>query len=292
MKDENWDDLRLFLQVAREGGLVGAAEKTGLSAPTIGRRMLALERATGHHLFIRHSKGYSLAPDGEVLLAHVRAMDAQASFIRQWNENGYCLPIVSVASDGWMSAFLARNLGAIWTPDDPFRLCVKATETGVDLIFREAEIALTLQRPASGNLAARQSVRINHAVYATASVAAEPQERWISIGREQASTLADRYISRQPDKWISVWTTTTPTLLELARSGAGRAVLPCFIGDSEPGLVRVGDCISDLSADLWIAMHDDDRNRGEVRMVIDRLAALFRREALLFEGMARAEPAQ
>lgn len=286
MKDENWDDLRLFLAVAREGGLVGAAEKTGMSGPTIGRRMLALERATGHHLFVRHNKGYSLAPDGEVLLAHVRAMDAQASFIRQWNENGYCLPIVSVACDGWLAMFLARHLTDIWTKDDPFRLCLKATETGVDLIFREAEIALTHQRPAAGNLASRQTVRTGYAAYATPAVAAEPEERWISIGREQASSTADRWISKQPDKWISVWTTTTPALLELARSGAGRAVLPCLIGDTEPGLVRIGAPIEALSVDLWIAMHDDDRSRPEVRIMIDRLAALFHSQQSLFQGDA------
>ncbi|SMD11483.1 LysR family transcriptional regulator [Rhizobium sp. RU36D] len=288
MKDENWDDLRLFLAVAREGGLVGAAEKTGISAPTIGRRMLALERATGHHLFLRHSKGYSLAADGEVLLAHVRAMAAQASFIRQWNENGYCLPIVSLACDGWLAMFLARHLGDIWSKEDTFRLCLKSTETGVDLVFREAEIALTRQRPEAGNLAARQSVHMAFAAYATERVAAEREERWVSIGREQASTSADRWISNQPDKWISVWTTTTPTLLELAKAGAGRVILPCVIGDGEADLVRIGRPIDALAVDLWIAMHDDDRNRSEVRIVIDRLATLLKRHANLFDGSLRA----
>lgn len=284
MKDENWDDLRMFFHVASHGGLVGAANETGISAPTIGRRMLALERATGHSLFLRHTKGYSLTPDGEVLLAHVRAMDAQATAIRRWNENGYCLPIVSVACDSWLALYLARKLAEIWSPTDRFRLCVKATETGVDLIFREAEIALTRERPGAGNLAARQSVRTRYAAYATPAVLSEADERWISVGREQASTPADRWVSKQPDKWISIWTTTPPTLLELARSGGGRAVLPCFIGDGEPGLVRAGPPIEDLAVDLWITMHDDDRSRPEVRTMIDRLAALFRHDAALFGG--------
>jgi len=292
MKDENWDDLRLFLHVATEGGLVGAAEKTGISAPTIGRRMLALERATGHNLFLRNTKGYTLAPDGEVLLRHVKAMEAQAVSIRRWNDNGYCLPIVSVACDGWLALFLARNRRQIWNADDPFRLCVKASEQEVDLIFREAEIALTTRRPVAGNLAARQSVRLRFAAYATPDIAAEESERWISIGREQASTSADRWVSKQPDKWISIWTTTTPTLLELVRSGGGRAVLPCFVGDAEPGLVRVGEPIEELSADLWITMHDDDRSRPEVRTMIDRVVDLLRRHASDFAGDDRAEAAE
>lgn len=284
MKDENWDDLRLFLQVAGEGGLMGAERRTGVSAPTLGRRMLALERATGHSLFLRHSKGYSLTPDGEVLLAHVRAMDAEANAIRLWNENGYGLPIVSVACDGWMALFLARHLPQIWGPADPFRLCVKATEAGVDLIFREAQIALSRERPGAGNLAARQSVRVAYAAYATPAVLAETTERWISIGREHASSPADRHISSQPDTWISIWTTTPPTLLELARSGGGRAVLPCFIGDAEPALSRHGPPIADLAHDLWITMHDDDRTRPEVRTMIDRLAGVLAGNAGAFGG--------
>ncbi|MBP1850844.1 LysR family transcriptional regulator [Rhizobium halophytocola] len=291
MKDENWDDLRLFLEVATAGGLVGAAERSGVSAPTIGRRMLALERATGHVLFERNTRGYGLAPDGEVLLRHVREMDAQAALIRRWNENGYSLPIVSVAGDGWISQFLARELGSLWTPADPFRLCLKASERDVDLTFREAEIALTDRRPSAGNVAARQSVGIAFAVYATPQVAGEPGERWISIGREQASRASDRFISQQADKWISIWTTTTASLLELARSGGGRVILPCFVGDREPALVRIGDPIGDLAVHLWITMHDDDRHRPEVRKMIDRLAALLDRHAALFSGSLAKAPA-
>ncbi|MCM2400304.1 LysR family transcriptional regulator [Rhizobium sp. S153] len=292
MKEENWDDLRLFLQVAQAGGLVGAAERTGISAPTIGRRMLALERATGHSLFIRHSKGYGLAPDGEVLLRHVQRMEAEAVAIRRWNENGYCLPIVSVAGNSWLSMFLARHLSAIWVPQDPFRLCIKANDAGVDLIFREAEIELTHQRPAAGNLAARQSVRICYAAYATQEVADEDQERWVSIGREQATAAADKWISRQPDKWISIWTTAPPALLELVRSGGGRAILPCFIGEREDGLIRIGEPVAALTADLWITMHDDDRSRPEVRLMIDRLAKLLQTHAALFTGPEQAAAAE
>jgi len=286
VKDENWDDLRLFLHVATEGGLAGAAEKTAISAPTIGRRMLALERATGHSLFQRHSRGYTLTPDGEVLLTHVREMEQRAATIRRWNENGYRLPIVSVAADGWLSMYLARRLSSIWQAEDVFRVCMKSSEAEVDLIFREAEIALTTQRPAAGNLASRQSVPIRFAAYARREVASEAQERWISIGREQASTRADTWISSQPDRWISLWTTTVPMLLELARSGGGRAILPCFIGDGEPDLIRLGDPIEELSAHLWITMHDDDRNRPEVRTMIDRVATLLRNDADLFFGKA------
>ncbi|WP_234901895.1 helix-turn-helix domain-containing protein [Agrobacterium rubi] len=71
MKDVNWDDLKLFHIVASEGGLAGAAGLTGISAPTIGRRMLFLERTMGRTLFIRSQQGYRLAPDGLTLFERV-----------------------------------------------------------------------------------------------------------------------------------------------------------------------------------------------------------------------------
>lgn len=71
MKDVNWDDLKLFHIVASQGGLAGAASLTGISAPTIGRRMLLLERSMGRTLFIRSPQGYRLAPDGVTLLERV-----------------------------------------------------------------------------------------------------------------------------------------------------------------------------------------------------------------------------
>ena len=165
MKDENWDDLRLFLHVAREGGLAGAAEKTGISPPTIGRRMLALERATGRALFIRAKTGYELAPDGHVLFDRVQGMQAAARSISDWREQVLSLPIVRIISDSALSRFIGEQLPALWTPDDPFRMCFKTKDNGIDLTYREADIAVCIQKPQAGNVAARKSVAVAYAPY-------------------------------------------------------------------------------------------------------------------------------
>ncbi len=70
----SWDDLHLFLAVAREGGLSPAARTTGRSAATLGRRMLALERSIRRELFVRHERGYELTADARELLAELTAM--------------------------------------------------------------------------------------------------------------------------------------------------------------------------------------------------------------------------
>lgn len=73
-----WSDLPVFLAIAREGTLGRAARRTGQSQPTMGRRLRALEEATGLTLFQRSSEGFVLTDDGEVMLRHAERMEAEA----------------------------------------------------------------------------------------------------------------------------------------------------------------------------------------------------------------------
>ncbi|TBC72406.1 LysR family transcriptional regulator [Rhizobium leguminosarum] len=283
MKDASWDDLQLFFHVATGGGLSAAAARTGLSAPTIGRRMLALERVTGRSLFSRGPTGYLLAKDGQELLDRVRLMQDAARAISDWRGEVLTLPIVSTAADSWTSRFVADHLASVWTPKDNFRMCYKTCDTSVDFTYREAHIAIRHSRPESGNVAIRRSVKVAHAAYQAAGYD-EKNCNWISLGTDSAITPADKWTFEQPDYWITSWTNTPHMLFYLIRGGAGRGVLPCFISDQERRLVRAGPVIDELTYEMWIVAHDDERQRPEVRIVIDRLAALFADHEELFSG--------
>jgi len=284
MNDMTWDDLRLFYHVAQSGSLAGAAERTGLSSPTIGRRMLDLERATGRTLFVRKQTGYELAPDGQVLLERVMAMRLAAKAIEDWREDVMRLPMVAISAGTWMSRFIADNLGRLWSPADPFRLCFKTAETHVDIGHREADIGLRNQRPASGNLAVRRTNHVAFAPYCALSFDQDRDCNWVALGSDVATTPSARWTLSQPNLWITTWANTPGMLYSLVRGGAGRGVLPCFIGDADPDLVRAGPVIEALSHTMWIVMHDDERNRPEVRTVIDRLVRLNADHSALFNG--------
>lgn len=284
MAEAEWDDLRLFFHVATEGGLSGAAMRTGMSAPTIGRRMLALERTMGRALFIRSQQGYRLAHDGNILLQHVRAMRAAAEGISEWHSDAFALPIVSLASDVWISGFIADHAMEIRGWGDSFRFCCKHAHPGLDLTFREADVAVIHDRPQSGNIAVRRSVDVAYAVYRAGNLPERDDLPWISIGTEVAHTPADKWVFQNREANIHTWTNAPQVLPRLIRSGAGRGVLPVFVGNADPSLVREGGLIDHLTHPLWIAANDDDRHRPEVRAVIDRLAELFKREEDRFVG--------
>ncbi|MDX3927520.1 MAG: LysR family transcriptional regulator [Shinella sp.] len=290
MKEENWEDLRLFLHVAQEGGLAGAAEKTGFSAPTIGRRMLSLEKSTGRALFIRAKTGYELAPDGQVLLDRVQRMQSAAQTIVDWHQKVLTLPIVRLISESAIARFTAESLPSLWTPDDCFRMCFKTSDGVIDLTHRDADIALVSRQPQTGNVATRRSISVAYAPYCAKGFDLRRHCNWVSLGTDVACQPWMRWAFEQPDRWITTWVNTPRMMFDLVRGGAGIGVLPCFIGDADMKIERAGPVIEELGHHLWVVLHDEERHREEVRIVIDRMLALLEDNKALFAGrLARSD---
>jgi DNA-binding transcriptional LysR family regulator len=284
MKNMDWDDLRIFVRVARGGGLSAAAAGLQASPATIGRRMLALEQAVGRTLFVRRQTGYELTADGRTLLAKALAMEASARPIEDWLSAEGSRPVVRVSAGTWVSNFLSENFGRIWHPDDAFRIAFKTAEARLDIAHREIEIGIR-NRPAEGmNLASRPAGEVAYAPFRARNHSVSAEEAWVAIAPEDATTPSARWISVQQGLTIAVWANTPRTLYDLIRSGAGKGVIPCFAGDRDALLERAGSEIADLRHRQWIVMHNDDRHRPEVRTVIERMAALFDAHAPLFSG--------
>lgn len=284
MTDSAWDDLKLFLHVASEGGLSGASLRTGLSAPTIGRRMFALERGLGRALFVRSQQGYRLAHDGEILLEHVRNMQKAAENIADWHRGAFTQPIVSIASDPWMAGFVADHVGEVRSRNDAYRICCKAARPGLSLTFREADVALVRERPETGNLAVQRSIGVRYAAYRAADLFEGNDIRWISLSTDISLAPSEKWAFQNRESQIYTWTSSHDLLYRLIRHGAGRGVIPVFIGDTDPALVREDEIIEELDHDLWIVANADDRHRPEVRAVIDRLANVLKRNEARFAG--------
>jgi DNA-binding transcriptional LysR family regulator len=72
--------------------------------------------------------------------------------------------------------------------------------------------------------------------------------------------------------------------LEAIRSGAGLGILPCFVGDADPALVRLTAPVAELAADQWLLVHPDLKAAAHVRLMIDWIRATFREEKPALEG--------
>jgi DNA-binding transcriptional LysR family regulator len=283
MKNMQWDSFQLFLQVARFGGLTGASSSCGLSPATIGRRMLDLEHEIGKALFVRSQTGYSLTIDGQVLFDHLQDMEAAARKVDAWRQAGSVGATVRIAAGTWVAWLLTENFAAVRRPGDAFALSLTIGEARANLNYRESDIGIRAFEPEEGNLAARLLGEVAYAVY-TRRNAEGTDERWVAVAEEDAISNYLRWPHRNVAGSIVATVNRPRSLLELVRVGAGKAVLPCFVGDLDPELQRLGVELPELRHRQWIVMNNEDRHRPEIRTVADRMTKLLKSYVDLFAG--------
>ncbi|MBB3649536.1 DNA-binding transcriptional LysR family regulator [Rhizobium sp. BK619] len=283
MKNANWDSYQLFLQVARLGGLTGASTASGLSPATVGRRMLDLEQEVGRALFSRSQTGYRLTQDGQALLDHLQEMEAAARKVEAWRQSGEGGTTVRIAAGTWVAWLLTENFTAIRMPGDGFAISLTIGEARASLAYRESDIGIRAFEPEEANLAARRLGEVAYAVYIRRN-AAETDERWIAVAEEEAISAYLRWPHANAAAGIVATVNRPRSLPDLVRAGAGKAVLPCFVGDLHPDLQRLGGELPELRHAQWIVMNAEDRRRPEIRTVADRMTKLIRSYADLFAG--------
>lgn len=295
----DWDDLRLFLAVARAGGLARATATTKASAPTLGRRMTTLERRLGTTLFRRRRDGYDLTAAGRELLQRTEAMEQGAIAIDRWRSASDVQPVVRIAAGAWTGAFLARHGPQLIESKDAWSIEILIGAEQTDLTRREASLGLRNRRPKTAGLAGRRLARVEFAAYGAPDlVRGQPDAAtavrfghspWLSFSPAGTAVPSATWLEQRLERPAVLRCSAPHPLLEAAIAGVGLAVLPCFIGDSEPRLTRVCDPIPELAHDQWLVSHDDDRHNRPIRCVADRLSRLIRSHRSLFAGSTPRE---
>ena len=262
----DWDDLRLFLAVARGGGLAAATASTGKSAPTLGRRMLALERHLGRELFRRLPRGYELTEDGQQLLSQAEDLESRVQPVLAFGTEP-AAPIVKVSAGLWVTHLLCSNVASI-IGSDPVRLRFIAADEDSDIGRREALIGVRNRRPQAPGLAGRKVAQVQFAVYARS-------DRIKTWARVIGPTPSAKWVQSVSDGEQTIEVTNSRSALDLAMAGAARAVLPTFIGRTLTHLQQVTPIIAELDHDQWLVTHHEDRFLPEVRRVIDRIHSIL-----------------
>ncbi|MDP2781243.1 LysR family transcriptional regulator [Devosia sp.] len=285
--DFSWDDLKLFLAVARLGGLSAATDTTGLSAATLGRRVSTLERQIGERLFVRSQSGYRLTQAGEDLLARAEDVEAAMLSLRRWKEGTFGERAVRVSAGAWTSAFLARHVQQLWQVEDRFGLELVTGNQKVDIGRRNADLGLRNQRPTEQWLAGRLIGTVAYAIYSGRQLINGVKAGYfVGIAGESGHTRSARWLEARHGDRIAVRGNDPMSVRELVAHGAGMSVFPCFVGDSDPQLVRIAAPISELETEQWLVSHHEERHDPAVRAVSQRIAALIQNQRALFNGTA------
>lgn len=285
MADLSWDDFRLFLAVARLGGLSASTAATELSAATLGRRITALERQIGEPLFIRSQQGYALTPAGEDLLRRAEDVESAMVSLTRWRDGNVGDAIVRVSAGTWTSAFMSQHIGEIWQVEDGIRVEFLTANTKVDIGRRAADLGLRNARPTEPGLAGRQIGKVAHALYSSRHlINGIKAGMFVGVVGEASVVPSARWLMAHHGDRIGVRGNDPYSVRELVAAGAGLSVFPCFVGDSDKRLVRVASPITELYSEQWLVSHNEERHRPEVRRVADRIAALMKTHAPLFRG--------
>ncbi len=266
------DDIALFLAVCDSGGLTGAVARTVVSAPTLSRKMTALERQFGQRLFHRGNQGYQLTGAGRALREEASDLEAIGRRLSNWSRTTP-RPRVRITAGTWSSRWLAQNLTRYWRPDDPWVPAFLSANATLDIARREADIGFRNRRPEQSWLAGRRLRKIEFAEFARDAAV----QGFVTLDEGLAGTPSTRWVhDTRPD---SIVTTVSDgrLALDLAAAGVARVVLPVFAGAHAADVSQVSDAIEELTHDEWLVTHHDARHDPPVRRAIDALTRFIER---------------
>src|SRR3954447_2541889 len=103
-----WDDLRIFLEIARHGSVHAAARQLRLDHSTVCRRIGRLEAVLAVKLLDRTRKGVFVRPEAQGLLQHLESMDQHASSLAETIDRGASTIVRIATMEGIASGYVAR----------------------------------------------------------------------------------------------------------------------------------------------------------------------------------------
>ncbi len=291
----DWDDLRIFLAVARTESLSGAGRRLKIDPATVGRRIARLEDAIGAALFVKSPQGYALTEAGGRLMPHAEraegAMEGAAEALR--GPEGLTGQIRLGAPDGCANYLLPQVIARICDANPGLEVQIVALPRVFNLSRREADMAIGVSRPAAGRLTVQKLTDYRlHLAASRAYLAAHPPIL------SRADLGAHRFVGYIPDMIFdkeldylagiggpgAVLTSNSVSVqLNFLRHGAGVGVVHDFALPAAPDLVRVLPGEVSLTRSFWLIRHADD---GRVAR-LNRFAETLVREARA--EMARLE---
>lgn len=293
----DWDNLRTFLALAEEGSLTGAARRLKVSHPTVARRIRALEKGLGTRLFDRLPDRFQPTGQALELLHDVKEMERAAHSIdrRSAGLSGNHLGTVRISVDETMAEFLGRHLAGLRENHQCIEFEIAVAHVSANLSRREADLLVRDRVPDLASVFGRKLATFAYAVYGIPAFAdraggSEPALKdlpWVGFDDEHLYMPGQAWQTtflgnRRP----AVRTNNGVVLATAIRGGNGVGVLPCFIGDADPALVRLTPILDSARVDQWLLVHADLREVPRVRIVMDALGRMFRVRRSEIEGEA------
>lgn len=277
-----WSDVRIFLAIAREGTLGAGARKLGLTQPTMGRRLKALEEAIGHKLFQRTREGFILTDEGTVVLSHAERMEEEVDGLkRQLSGKGRQLDgTLRISCSDWFGVHVLSPMLATFHKNYPKIVVEILTDARLlNLSRREADLVFRMMPFSEPDIVSRKLIRVHYGVYTSLAGEGPPLED----GRGLGLVTMDEAFGGMPDvAWlrkqfpkadVTMRSNNRDVQAALCAAGAGLAVLPRILGDGLSGIRRLEMSEPPPFRETWIGYHRDMRRLPRLRAFVETVVA-------------------
>ena len=286
----NWDDLRLFLAVARTGSISGAAKQLDVQHSTVSRRMRQFEQKLGTRLIERKQGGYELTPAGESVkeaASHIEREVLTVDGALHDIDTNLVGPLRVTAINNMASSVLMPMFARFSKLHPQIELHVIVSNLDASLAQREADVAIRLTNSPTDTLIGKRLVTVASTIYGSRSYLEKLHEqggepKWIGVeccGFHK--TWTKQSCGEQTHNFISDDTLLT---LSAIREGLGVSILPCFMGDTDPLLERYCDPDPAFNLGLWVLLHPDLKRTARVLAFRDFMSEAINDKKDLFEG--------
>ena len=296
----NWNDLRYFLELSRQGKLIKAAARLHVDHTTVSRRIAALETRLDVRLFDKSPRGYQLTDAGLRLLPMAEKIEAQSNQLYQdiSGKDARLSGTVRVATpEALGSQVIARHVAEFRNNHPGIEIELVAETRRMSLSKREADIAITLARPDSGRLISwklcdyrLQLFGARKYLESTSTISSQDdltQHDFVSYIDDLIDMPELRFFENTIKKPHVVFRSTNVSAQYNAiLEGIGLGMVHCFIARNEERLIAVLADQIWVDRSYWLLVHEDLRQVARVDAVCQFLTQLLRGNKALMMGKA------
>ncbi len=295
----DWDDLRIFLAVARTESLSAAGKRLKIDPATVGRRIARLEEAIGAHLFARSPQGYAMTEAGTRLIPHAEAVErATLGAVESLSGPGGLTGQIRLgAPDGCANYLLPQVLARICDANPGLEVQIVALPRVFNLSKREADMAIAVSRPEAGRLTVQKLTDYHlHLAASRSFLTAHPVQgpedlrhhRFVGYIPDMIFDKELDYLSEIGAGPAALTSNSVSVQLNWLRHGAGIGIVHDFALPSAPDLVRIIPDRVHLTRAFWLIRHEGDSRLVRLNRFADQLIREVRSEMARLEAAVAA----
>ncbi|MTH77301.1 LysR family transcriptional regulator [Paracoccus aestuariivivens] len=297
----DWDDLRIFLAVARADSLSGAGKRLNIDASTVGRRIARLEGTLGAKLFVKTPQGYALAPEGERLLPHAESAELALSGAKEAlsGPDNLTGQFRIGAPDGCANYLLPQICARLCETHPGLEIQIIALPRVFNLSRREADMAIAVSQPQAGRLVVQRltDYQLHLAAHEDYLRSRPPiLARDDLRGHRMIGYIPDMIFDRELDyltetgaEWAQLTSNSVSVQMQAIRAGAGLGIVHDFAIPFCPGVRRILTGQISLTRSFWLIRHADDRRSQRMNRLADALGQGIRSEVARLQGLLTSE---